>query len=267
MEIKLLLSVDRGKVSCKEDALSQIDDIVALSQEFKDSPDFVVGMDVCGNPAKPTVVPYVIPAMLERREAFVELPVTFHTGEVVDDAECNLILDSMGVLNIRRLGHVCFLGEAARRRLFEGEGRPGDHHRSIAWTSNLVTRGLTSLADHHFRDWWRRGLGEGAAEHQHRRRRPLLVRSHQRAPRPGGGLRALPRGPGPAGGPAAGAALLLPPAEGRAPGGAGGHGAAGLTCGPCAAGARGSQRGCRPWSAVLSGGEKVAAPMRLLAPE
>jgi len=150
MEIKLLLSVDRGKVSCKEDALSQIDDIVALSQEFK---DFVVGMDVCGNPAKPTVVPYVIPAMLERREAFVELPVTFHTGEVVDDAECNLILDSMGVLNIRRLGHVCFLGEAARRRLFEGEGAPVGIE--LCPTSNLVTRGLTSLADHHFRDWWR----------------------------------------------------------------------------------------------------------------
>lgn len=154
MEIKILLSVDRGKVSCKEDALGQIDDIVAMSKEYK---DFVVGVDVCGNPSKATVVPYVIPAMLERREAFAELPVTFHTGEVVDDAECNLILDSMGALNIRRLGHVCYMHEAGRRRVFEG--RPGDGGAPIGIelcpTSNLVTRGLTSLADHHFRDWWR----------------------------------------------------------------------------------------------------------------
>lgn len=155
MEIKILLSVDRGKVTSKDDALAQIDDILELCSKFG---DLVVGLDVCGNPSKATVVPYLIPALLERKKAFVKLPITFHTAEIKDDEEVALILSSMQALNIRRLGHCCFLADADRDRVLAG----GIHEDGgavgieLCPTSNLVTRELGSLKEHHFPDWWKK---------------------------------------------------------------------------------------------------------------
>lgn len=153
MEIRILLSVDRGKISSKDDALAQIDDIRELC---KDVGSYVVGIDICGNPAKPSVVPHLIPALLERKDAFLKLPITFHTAEIKDDVEAALILDSMQDLNIRRLGHCCFLSDAHRQRVLAG----GFHKDGAAVgielcpTSNLVTRELSDLKQHHFPDWW-----------------------------------------------------------------------------------------------------------------
>merc|ERR1711865_769320 len=101
MDIKILLSVNRGIVKEKVDALAQIDDILAMRSKF---PELVVGVDVCGNPAKMTAEPYIIPALLERKESFKDFPITYHMAEVPDtESECKLVLENMGALNIRRL--------------------------------------------------------------------------------------------------------------------------------------------------------------------
>jgi len=154
MEVKILLSVDRGKVSSKESALEQIDDILTMQKEH---PDLVVGIDVCGNPSKASVTPHLMPALLERKDAFQKLPITFHTAEIEDDEESWLILNSMRELNIRRLGHVCFFPDECRQRVLKGIFDDGGVGIEICPTSNLVTRELKNgLADHHFLDWWKK---------------------------------------------------------------------------------------------------------------
>lgn len=155
METKVLLSVNRGTINSMDDALVQVDDILEMSSKFT---DLVVGLDVGGNPAKASVVPYLIPAMLERKEAFSKLPVTFHTAEIKDDDECNLILNSMRKLNIRRLGHCCFLPDDCREKVLAGgiHKDGGPIGIELCPTSNLVTRELTSLEGHHFPCWWQK---------------------------------------------------------------------------------------------------------------
>eukprot|EP00812_Abedinium_dasypus_P012304 NODE_582_length_1462_cov_269.300640.p1 GENE.NODE_582_length_1462_cov_269.300640~~NODE_582_length_1462_cov_269.300640.p1 ORF type:complete len:382 (+),score=160.09 NODE_582_length_1462_cov_269.300640:52-1197(+) len=153
MEVKLLLSVVRDRLSSLEQALKQVDDILELARA---SPGLVVGVDVCGDPSAKTVVPYVIPALMQRREALAAagLPITFHTADLADDVESRCVLDHMAALNIRRLGHVCFLPEDCRRRILEGE--VGVVGIELCPTSNLVSRQLKDLKEHHLLDWWRR---------------------------------------------------------------------------------------------------------------
>mmetsp|Transcript_112713 Transcript_112713/g.319268 ORF Transcript_112713/g.319268 Transcript_112713/m.319268 type:complete len:370 (-) Transcript_112713:365-1474(-) len=158
MEVRILLSVNRGTINSKEDALLQVDDILDMSNKFS---DLVVGLDVGGNPSKPSVVPYLLPAMLERKQALSKLPVTFHTAEIKDDEESCAILNSMTELNIRRLGHCCFLPSGCRERLLAGgiHKDGGAIGIELCPTSNMVTRELPSLAGHHFPDWWRKSDG------------------------------------------------------------------------------------------------------------
>jgi len=155
MDIKILLSVNRGTVTCKEDALTQIDDILDTRSKF---PGLVVGVDICGNPAKMTAVPYIIPALLERKAAFQDLPITYHLAEVVNEDECILVLQNMADLNIRRLGHCCFLSDNIREKILAGgiHKDGGKMGIELCPTSNLVTRELTSLEGHHWPDWWQK---------------------------------------------------------------------------------------------------------------
>eukprot|EP00927_Polykrikos_kofoidii_P021212 TRINITY_DN20152_c0_g1_i1.p1 TRINITY_DN20152_c0_g1~~TRINITY_DN20152_c0_g1_i1.p1 ORF type:complete len:568 (-),score=88.16 TRINITY_DN20152_c0_g1_i1:189-1892(-) len=152
MDIRILLSINRGIVTSKESALEQIDDILALSDQY---PDLVVGVDVCGDPLKATAVPYLIPALLDRREAFKKLPITYHTAETRDDEESELVLRSMAALNIRRLGHLCCFPDACRLKVLEGgihkDGAPVGIE--MCPTSNWITNEMGSLDEHHIMDW------------------------------------------------------------------------------------------------------------------
>lgn len=152
MEVLVLLSINRGIVKSTEDALAQIDDIIATSAKF---PELVVGVDVCGNPHKHTAVPHIIPAMLQRKEAFQKLPITYHLAEVNCPDECQLVLDNMGILNIRRLGHCCFVPDEIRAKILAGglHSDGGKMGIEICPTSNLVTRELTSMKGHHWPLW------------------------------------------------------------------------------------------------------------------
>ncbi|CAK9093586.1 N6-mAMP deaminase (AtMAPDA) (Adenosine deaminase-like protein), partial [Durusdinium trenchii] len=153
MEVKVLLSVDRGKVTSKDSALAQIDDVLKLQKEHA---DLVVGVDVCGDPHQPTVVPHLLPALQERKNEFQKLPITFHTSEIVDDEESKLIIDSMRDLNIRRLGHVTHLPSFLRQRVLDGIYEDGGVGVEVCPTSNMVTKEISSLKEHHFLDWWKK---------------------------------------------------------------------------------------------------------------
>lgn len=152
MEIKVLLSVNRGTVKSTEDALAQIDDILDMSAKF---PDLVLGVDICGNPAKMTAVPYIIPALLQRKDAFKKLPITYHLAEVECPDECQLVLDHMEDLNIRRLGHCCFVPDNIREKILAGgiHSDGGKVGVELCPTSNLVTRELKDMLGHHWPKW------------------------------------------------------------------------------------------------------------------
>lgn len=160
MDIKLMLSVNRGAVKSKEDALNQIDDVLATARARR---DLVVGVDVCGDPAERSAVPYIFPALLERKEAFKEFPITFHTAEVQDDEECFTLLKHMRDLNIRRLGHCIFPPQAFIDAIHAGgiHEDGGKIGIEICPTSNMVTGEMTQgLRDeHHFPLWWKKGNG------------------------------------------------------------------------------------------------------------
>eukprot|EP00434_Breviolum_minutum_P024129 symbB.v1.2.021300.t1/scaffold1835.1/size99432/1 len=153
MEVKVLLSIDRGKVTDKDSALAQIDDVLKLQKEY---PDLVVGIDICGDPHQPTVTPYLLPALKERKEAFQKLPITFHTAEIHDDEESALIIDSMKELNVRRLGHVTYFPDHLRQRVLDGIYEEAGVGVEVCPTSNMVTKEISSLQEHHFLDWWKK---------------------------------------------------------------------------------------------------------------
>lgn len=135
--VKLLLSLDRSKVDSMETAEERIDSLLALARTF---PDFVVGLDVSGDPRAKTATQFVLPALASRRP--LGLPITFHTGEVRDDEEVNAILDAAGELGIRRLGHCCFVPEDV--------DVPSDIGIELCPTSNLVAMQLDDLSAHTF---------------------------------------------------------------------------------------------------------------------
>ncbi|KAJ8603631.1 hypothetical protein CTAYLR_007577 [Chrysophaeum taylorii] len=138
LDVKLLLSLDRGTVGSLEEALARVKRLADLATAF---PDFVVGIDVCGDPRVKTLVPYVLPAL---EHLSPRLPLTIHTGEIRDDEEVRAILNAD--IDLRRLGHACFLPEDImidERRNFTIELCP---------TSNLVAMNLADLTDHHFTD-------------------------------------------------------------------------------------------------------------------
>uniref|UniRef100_A0A7S3K143 Adenosine deaminase domain-containing protein n=1 Tax=Aureoumbra lagunensis TaxID=44058 RepID=A0A7S3K143_9STRA len=142
MDVKLLLSLDRGKITSLEDALHTIKKLVGLSQRFS---DFVVGFDICGDPRVKSVQNYILPALYRIRPI---LPITFHTAEIRDDDEARAVLASAKDLNIKRLGHCCYLPQDVRRNLPSGMGI------ELCPTSNLVAMKIYDLTDHHFPHFW-----------------------------------------------------------------------------------------------------------------
>lgn len=104
MEIEVLLSANRGTIYPKESGLLQVGGTLGAKSNFN---DLVVGLDVFEHLSKPSVVPHLIPAMLERKHACRRLPVTPHIAGIKDADGGSAILNSTSELNIRRVGH-CF---------------------------------------------------------------------------------------------------------------------------------------------------------------
>lgn len=136
MDVKLLLSIDRGKIHSKQMARERVANLRELAAAF---PSFVVGFDVCGDPRAKTIE-LVLDAVEENG---LELPITVHTGEMRDDDEVELILSKAERLGIKRLGHCCFVPDDT----FGGR----DFGVEICPTSNQVAMRIPDLECHHFK--------------------------------------------------------------------------------------------------------------------
>jgi len=155
MEVKLLLSVKRSlnEARTKEMVINQIDKVLEI---YQNNTDLVVGVDVCGNPKDATLIPNILPALMERRQHFKEVPITFHLGEIDDDEECDIVIDHIEALNIRRLGHVVHLKDRHIDRLNALADNGYILGIEMCPTSNQVTTQSKNMRDHHFGRWWRK---------------------------------------------------------------------------------------------------------------
>ncbi len=169
MEIRFLLSIDRGRVTDLDSAREQIRVVKDLCKQFKtteDGQECVVGLDICGNPARDGCG-WILDS-LEEEEAFCrEFPITCHTAEEAwqserpahqrsegSENESSRVVSLMGKLNIRRLGHVTFLSNADISRVQSHAEKNSGICVELCPTSNRVTGGLREdLSDHHFQKW------------------------------------------------------------------------------------------------------------------
>ncbi|CEM27754.1 unnamed protein product [Vitrella brassicaformis CCMP3155] len=141
MQVYLLLSVNRARLTSAEDARKDVDELLDLAIKHR---SLVVGVDICGNPAKGDLS-LVLPLLRSRLyddARYHHLKLTVHTAEMANtDTENAAILE----LNPQRLGHVCFLSDA-HSELVAREGRAIE----LCPTSNKVAMDLTTMEDHHF---------------------------------------------------------------------------------------------------------------------
>jgi adenosine deaminase len=139
---RLLLSVDRRNTA------AEAHEVVALAQRFRDRG--VVGVDLCGDPAKGDVATFT-PAFAEAR-ATDGLGITIHFAE----AECSATeqeLDTILGWEPQRLGHVICVPEAVKRRIEEKGGMGLELCLSCNVHAKMIRGGFEA---HHFGEWWGR---------------------------------------------------------------------------------------------------------------
>lgn len=153
MEVRLILSVDRAKHGPEE-----AEGIVDLALKLREEGKPVVGLDVCGDPSSPRPIEALRPAFERARAAglecvlhFAEVPASSSVGELRE------LLD----WKPRRLGHAIHVPEEiAARIVAEGVGV------EMCLSCNVLAgmlpstgeEGCPGIADHHFGEWWARGV-------------------------------------------------------------------------------------------------------------
>ncbi|RYO98072.1 hypothetical protein DL764_007202 [Monosporascus ibericus] len=141
---RLILSVDRRDVP--EEARST----AALAARFRDyGGGGVVGLDLCGDPAKGDVSLFT-PAFATARAAGLGLTVHFAEAEAsAGEAELRTLLD----WEPDRLGHVIHVPPDVRRRIAAAPGAIG---LELCLSCNVHAKMIVgSFEAHHFGEWWR----------------------------------------------------------------------------------------------------------------
>ncbi|XP_077220743.1 adenosine/AMP deaminase family protein isoform X2 [Tasmannia lanceolata] len=133
--VRLLLSIDRRETT------AAAMETVRLALEMKDLG--VVGIDLSGNPVVGEW-PTFLPALKYAKEC--GLLVTLHCGEVPNPKEIQAMLD----FHPERIGHACCFGEEEFRKL-KSTKIPVE----ICLTSNVTTKSVSSIHDHHFVDLYK----------------------------------------------------------------------------------------------------------------
>ncbi|RWR93410.1 adenosine deaminase-like protein isoform X1 [Cinnamomum micranthum f. kanehirae] len=132
IHVRLLLSIDR-----RETTASAME-TVQLALEMRDLG--VVGIDLSGNPVVGQWQTFVPPLEYAKEQG---LRVTLHCGEVPNQKEIQAMLE----FHPHRIGHACCLGEEEWRCL-----KASKIPVEICLSSNVMTRSVSSINDHHFVD-------------------------------------------------------------------------------------------------------------------
>ncbi|KAK6216433.1 hypothetical protein LQW54_003437 [Pestalotiopsis sp. IQ-011] len=140
VHVRLILSVDRRNTP------AEADEVVSLAREF--AAKGVVGVDLCGDPAKGDVSTFT-PAFRAARHAGLKITIHFAEAECsASDAE----LDTIMSWRPDRLGHVIHVPERVRRVI---EGRPGIG-LELCLSCNVHAKMIVgSFEAHHFGEWWK----------------------------------------------------------------------------------------------------------------
>lgn len=140
IRVRLILSVDRRNTP------AEADEVISLAREF--AAEGVVGVDLCGDPAKGDVSTFT-PAFRAARDAGLKITIHFAEAECsASDAE----LDTIMSWRPDRLGHVIHVPERVRRVI---EGRPGIG-LELCLSCNVHAKMIVgSFEAHHFGEWWK----------------------------------------------------------------------------------------------------------------
>lgn len=168
MTVRLLLTLDRARVTSVDDCVQKINEIRRLAQ-LEENRDFVVGIDIAGDPSSIGALEnIVIPAFINHftQEERDELSITMHTAEDVRQAatETGFIIAEIKRLNIRRLGHCIYLPDEQRESLMQGPEISKDFNICVELcpTSNKVCGSMKAdLSDHHFPKWYNNARKNG----------------------------------------------------------------------------------------------------------
>ncbi|OEH74764.1 adenosine amp deaminase domain-containing protein [Cyclospora cayetanensis] len=141
MSVRLLISLDRGRMDTEENANLQIEEAFAAAERH---PDWIVGFDIAGRPDKGsielTLQRLKEEVISEGGKFYKKKKITIHTAETLDaEAETEEILK----LPPHRLGHGCYLTAEEQRAVVDS-----GICVEVCPTSNICTLKLRDLQDH-----------------------------------------------------------------------------------------------------------------------
>ena len=136
IHVRLILSLNRTS------ALASMERIVQVARAAWPT---VVGLDVSGDPTRGDMIPIL--ALLEEQARPFGLPVSVHTGEVMNVRETEAIL----TFRPDRLGHCCVLAEPTRTRM---ASLVPPIPLELCPTSNCLTLHLPTFGHHPQMDFW-----------------------------------------------------------------------------------------------------------------
>lgn len=142
IRVRLILSVDRRNTA------AETEEVVALTRRFASGGGGVVGIDLCGDPARGDVSLFT-PAFRAAREA--GLKITIHFAE----AECSASeaeLDTIMSWYPDRLGHVIHVPERVKRVIASRKTMGLELCLSCNVHAKMISG---SFEAHHFGEWWK----------------------------------------------------------------------------------------------------------------
>ncbi|EDR23296.1 adenosine deaminase, putative [Entamoeba dispar SAW760] len=125
----LILSINRSR-------LNDANETIELASEYQKKTPFVRGIELSGNPFKGTWKE-IVPLMEHAKE--LDLPITMHIGEKVDDEECVKLIECYPL----RVGHGIFLNKKAIELMHEK-----NIGCEVCLTSNMVSRSIKGYDKH-----------------------------------------------------------------------------------------------------------------------
>ncbi|KAI4732145.1 Metallo-dependent phosphatase [Aureobasidium sp. EXF-10728] len=141
LHTKLILSIDR------KNTLEEASEVVNLAVKYRHLG--IVGVDLCGNPAKKPIS-HLAPAFAKARAQ--DLGITLHFGEIAQEDPSEL--EELLSWHPQRLGHVIHIPASIRKTITEAK-----LGLEICLSCNVLCKlSQGGYAAHHFGQWWAAGV-------------------------------------------------------------------------------------------------------------